>query len=261
MTTTTAIDDIRRIEDLDEARALALATYDAFVSDLDGLTSEQWEKVTVCAPWTVADIARHVLGAAESVASKREMIRQQIAAVRTRKQFDGNVLDAINAFQVANRKHLDGPEVARRIREIAPSAVDGRLAMPRFLNRVAVPAGSGGSAAVGMPSKIRLGELYRVIYTHDVWLHRLDIADALGHIPNLETDADRRLLADVVKEWADRHGQPFELRLTDGTSFRRGSRGPVLDLHPVELCWILSGRAQPDPNRPGADLLLQRVLF
>jgi uncharacterized protein (TIGR03083 family) len=257
----TNVDDVRRIEDRAEARDLALQVYDDFVADLEGVTGEQWERITVCAPWTVADIARHVLGAAESGASKGEMIRQQIAAVRTRKQFDGNILDAINNFQVAERSHLAGNEVTVLIREIAPAAVEGRLGMPGMLDRVAVPAGSGGSAAMGMPARVRLGDLFRVIYTRDVWLHRIDIATAFGKTPTIDSAADRRLIADVVKEWADRHGRPFELRLSDGAVFRREGGGPVIELEPVELCWILSGRGQPDPTRPGADLLLQRVLF
>jgi uncharacterized protein (TIGR03083 family) len=259
--TTTTVDEIRRIEDRDEARSIALAVYESFVSDLERLSDEDWERVTVCTPWTVADVARHVLGAAESAASKREMARQQFAAIRQRKRFEGNLLDAINAFQVAERAHLDGPEVARRIRAVAADAVDGRLPMPGLLDRLAVPAGSGGSAAAGMPAKVRLGELFRVIYTRDVWLHRIDIADALGRTPALDTPADRRLIADVVREWADRHHRPFELRLAGGTVFHRGAGVPVIELEAVELCWILSGRAQPDPSRPGADLLLRRVLF
>jgi hypothetical protein len=112
-----------------------------------------------------------------------------------------------------------------------------------------------------MPARVRLGDLFRVIYTRDVWLHRIDIANAVGHIPTIDTDADRRLIADVVREWADGHGRPFELRLADGPTFRREGGGPVIELEPVELCLILSGRSQPDPDRPGADLLLQRVLF
>jgi uncharacterized protein (TIGR03083 family) len=259
--TTTIIDDVRRIADREEARSIALAVYDAFVDDLEELSEEHWGLVTVCAPWTVADIARHVLGAAEAGASKREAIRQQTAAVRSRRRFDGTVLDAINAFQVAERSGLDGPQVTRRIREVAPAAVEGRLAMPRLLERVAVPAGSGGSAAAGMPARVRLGDLFRVIYTRDVWLHRIDIAKAVGNTPTVDTDADRRLIADVVREWADGHGRPFDLRLADGTGFRREGDGPVIELEPVELCWILSGRSQPDTDRPGADLLLQRVLF
>jgi hypothetical protein len=114
-----------------------------------------------------------------------------------------------------------------------------------------------------MPTKLNLGELFRVVYTRDVWLHRIDIARALGHWPALDTRVDRRIVEDVVKEWADRHRAPFDLRLggTAGGHYRRQGDGPTIELDAVDFCWILSGRGEPARDVTGSDLLSHRVLF
>jgi hypothetical protein len=113
-----------------------------------------------------------------------------------------------------------------------------------------------------MPNRVNLGELLRVLYTRDVWLHRVDIARALDREPPMEAAVDGRLVADVVKEWADRHGQPFDLHLTGtaGGHYRRGVNGQTITLDAVEFCWILSGRGKPADESSTA-LLSQRVLF
>ncbi len=74
---------------------------------------------------------------------------------------------------------------------------------------------------------------------------------------------DGRIVEDVVKEWADRHGEPFELRLTGATGgrFQRPDSGPVIEMDSIDFCWILSGRVEPERASPGASLLAHRVLF
>jgi hypothetical protein len=183
--------------------------------------------------------------------------------LRRRSDFDGNMMDAFNALQVEDHRHLDGPQVVERLRELAPKAVESRLRRARYLGRLSVPLDAGGSSAQGMPAKLGMGELFRVVYTRDTWLHRLDICDALGRTPSLDTAADRRIVEDVVKEWADRHGRPFDLRLAGQYEARyvRGSGGPVLETDPGTLCWILSGRGEPDANSAAAGLLRTRVVF
>src|ERR1035441_8310544 len=59
----------------------------------------------------------------------------------------------------------------------------------------------------------RLGYLIDTIYLRDLWMHRVDSAHALGQPLELSADHDGRIVADVVAEWALRHGQPFVLEL------------------------------------------------
>ena len=52
------------------------------------------------------------------------------------------------------------------------------------------------------------------------------------------------IVADVVAEWADRHGKDFTLTLTGpaGGSWKNGENGPVLTLDAVDFCRALSSR-------------------
>ena len=60
----------------------------------------------------------------------------------------------------------------------------------------------------------RMGYLLDVILTRDPWMHRVDIARATGRELELTPEHDGRIVADVVAEWARRHGQPCTLTLT-----------------------------------------------
>lgn len=240
-----------------DAAELARAVDDRVIADLRELAPEDWGRPTECAPWTVADMVGHLIGAAAANASVREMIRQQVWGLRHRSDHDGNALDATNDLQVRDHADLSPPERVRRLEELTPAAVAGRMRMPGLLRRVRVPLDSGGSTAEGMPSTLGLDHLVDVVYTRDAWLHRVDIARATGRELSLDPAVDGRVVADVVREWAGRHGQPFRLELTGpaGGRFVGGGGGEELRLDAVEFCRVLSGRA------PADGLLAWRVLF
>ena len=88
-------------------------------------------------------------------------------------------------------------------------------------------------------------------------MHRVDLAQATGEPLELTPNHDGRLVADVVRDWADRHGRPFRLELDGpaGGSFAVGVGGEEHSLDAVEFCRILSGRGT------GPGLLATRVLF
>lgn len=261
--TGTEIDTVELISEADEAERIGLAAYEVLVSDLTSLGPDEWRHVTVCAPWSVADMVRHLLGAAEATRSTYEMARQFLHGARKRGAFAGNTLDAVNDLQVREHGHLDPGETLDRLQAVYPESVVVRTHRSRLYDHSAIPVDAGGSTAAGMPRRLNLGRLFKVVYTRDVWLHRIDIARALGRTPTLDAEVDRRVVADVAREWADRHAQPFDLRLTGpaGGRYRRGDGGPTIDLDPSEFCWILSGRGEPAPDIPGAGLLRHRVLF
>ena len=64
----------------------------------------------------------------------------------------------------------------------------------------------------------------------------------------LTPEHDGRIVADVVADWARRHGQPFTLRLDGpaGGVFVTGEDGPEIRLDAVEFCRILSRRGSAD---------------
>jgi hypothetical protein len=109
----------------------------------------------------------------------------------------------------------------------------------------------------GPAERWRLGHVFDVILTRDTWLHRVDLARATERPLELTAAHDGRIVADVVAEWARRHGEPFALHLTGpaGGRFVHGGGGPELSLDAVEFCRILSGRA------PGEGLLTRQVPF
>ncbi len=88
------------------------------------------------------------------------------------------------------------------------------------------------------------GYLIDVILTRDPWMHRLDIAAATGTPPRLTAEHDGVIVADVVAEWADRHGKDFELTLTGpaGGTWQAGANGPAWTLDAVDFCRAVSRR-------------------
>lgn len=254
---------VRRVEDITpitfdtDARQIAVAVNDALLTLLQELEPEDWNARTECPAWNVADMAGHLIGAAKANASVRETIRQQIWAVRHKGEFDGNDLDAMNALQVRDHASLSPAQRVAMLQALVPRAVAGRMRFPRPLRGIRVSIAPSGSTADGMPTSLSLGHLNEVIYTRDTWLHRVDIARATGRRLHLTAAVDGRVVEDVVREWALRHGQPFRLTLTGpaGGTFTQGGDGAFYELDAVDFCRALSGRA------PGDGLLAHRILF
>jgi uncharacterized protein (TIGR03083 family) len=226
---------------LDRPVAMRLAATEfARCADLLGsLRESDWHVRTECPEWDVRQMAAHMLGMVEMAASIREGRRQNKAAI-----VDGGFdIDALTALQVNERADWSGPQIATRFAERWPAAVKGRRRTPWFMRRTPIPP----LPVNGSEEVWSLGYLVDVILTRDPWTHRMDISRALGREPVLTADHDGVLVADVVSEWAERHGKAFTLRLGGpaGGTWNVGSNGPDLDLDAVEFCRVLS-------KRPGA---------
>jgi hypothetical protein len=81
-------------------------------------------------------------------------------------------------------------------------------------------------------------------------MHRADAARATDRPLDLSPSHDGRIVADVVGEWARRHGKPFVLDLTGpaGGSYARDPEHPDAEriaADAVEFCRGLSGRGDP----------------
>lgn len=255
--TYTDIATVPRIQRGDEADRFAQVAYDRLVALLMTLTAEDWRRSTECPAWTVHDMVAHMVGAARGHASPLEFMRQVAHGQRHREAFDGNDTDAMNAYQVRRNAHLAPSELIAALRELAPRAVRGRRRVPALLRRRPVPLADSGSFPAGTPTSITMGELLDVTLTRDVWLHRIDICRAIGAQPDSDTDTDRRIVTDIVADWAARHRQPVQLHLTGhaGGHYEQGSAGRTIELDAIEFCRILSGRAEGD------GLLRTKVLF
>jgi uncharacterized protein (TIGR03083 family) len=251
MTVTTASRTAPRSPHLDRPTAMRLAAteYERFLAQLRLLDDADWTRPTDCPGWDVRTMASHVLGMAEMAASLRQQVHQQRAAARA-----GGGIDALTGVQVRERLHLTPPEVMDRFASVAPRAVRGRRRMPGLLRRRAVPE---EQVVGGAREKWTFGFLVDVILTRDPWMHRLDIARAIGRAPVLTPDHDGALVADVVHEWAQRHGSPYRLNLTGpaGGTWSAGDNGPELELDATEFCRLISGRGT------GTGLLAEQVPF
>lgn len=240
------------------ARPIARAEVEGFaagetarmVAVLRDLAPQDWERRTDCPAWDVRAMAGHVLGMTEGFTGLRRMVSMMRAGAKL--AGDGPLIDGMTAAQVAANAGLGTDELIDRMAAAGPAQArwrSTRRLLRRLPDKEQMPDGT--------VETWRMGFIFDVILTRDTWMHRVDIARAIGRPPELTADHDGRIVADVVDEWARRHSRAFTLRLTGpaGGTFARGDGGPTLTHDAVEFCRILAGRA------PGEGLLSQFVPF
>ncbi|WP_084958189.1 maleylpyruvate isomerase family mycothiol-dependent enzyme [Thermoactinospora rubra] len=223
-----------------EAATLAATENRRFAGLIRSLGPGEWSKQTECPAWDVRAMAGHVLGMMEFASSTREFMHVLRAGKRAAR--GRPVIDGMTEVQVAERAHLTEAQLAERLATMAPVAARSRLRRAAAVGWLPTRQEFDG----GMETW-SLGYLFKVILTRDTWMHRVDICRAIGRDIELTPEHDGRLIADVVAEWAWRHGRPYRLTLTGpaGGTFSRGDDGEdgeeiVEDA--VEFCRILSGR-------------------
>lgn len=249
MMTITRVEDIPTIT-RSEAHSLAATENERVLELLRSLDDADWARPTDCSAWDVRALAGHVLGGMEGFASFRELAHQGRAGSKA--AGDGPFIDGMTAVQVRERADLATSELLDRLASAGPRAARFRHRFPSLLRRLPMKEEVGG-----VPETWRLSYLLDVILTRDTWMHRVDLARATGRDLVLSAEHDGRIVADVVAEWARRHGRPFTLHLAGpaGGAYAAGGGGDTLELDAVELCRILSGRAE------GTGLLTQEVPF
>jgi uncharacterized protein (TIGR03083 family) len=223
------------------AMTLAAEEYSRFARVLADLTEEDWQAPTSCPGWTIRDMAGHTLGMAELAASLPEMARQLIRAGRAAKRSGKPQIDELTDLQVRKHQQLSVAELVAAVQRIGPKAVAGRRRRPALMRaRTITDHGPDGAS----PERWKIGFMTDTILTRDPWMHRSDIAQALGRPMELSREHDGVIVADVVAEWALRHGQPYELTLTGpaGGRWSSGANGEVISLDAEQFCRILSGR-------------------
>jgi uncharacterized protein (TIGR03083 family) len=230
-----------------EAMRLQAAELDRTLELLGSLDDADWSARTDCPDWDVHHMYLHVLGACDAAASMRENVHQMLAAKRHQRS-DGGPLEAgLSAVQVRERLDVTPTELVERLTAVAPIAVHKRTKLPTLMRRMKMKIDGP------VVESWALGYLVDTIYLRDLWMHRIDAARATGREPALNADHDGRIVADVVAEWARRHGQPFTITLTGpagGTYASTGSdtdsvtTAVAFELDAVEFCRILAGRAE-----------------
>lgn len=218
----------------DEGTRLSRAQYVRLVNTLDTLSPDEWAAPTACTGWDVKAVAGHVLGVLESVRWPREFVRQYVAS---RRLGLADWIDALNAVQVRDHADWSPARVAGRLRTLVEPGL-------RMRARVPAPLRNAVRLRMDVAGRVSLGWIIDVIYTRDVFIHRIDVARATGRDLVLD-DVERRIVADMVREWAARHGEPVTLVLTGpaGETYacRGGGREVVADA--VEFTLAVAGRA------------------
>ena len=234
--------------DHDDWMRAAAEEYRRLLAVLGDLDDDGWRAPTDCIGWDVRAIVAHLAGGARWAATLRELRRQ--ARHGRRLLPDADVVDGMNEVQVRERADHTPAQLLEELTAVAPRAVRARARLPRLIR--AMPMRFGPPLGT-QP----LGYLYDRILTRDAWLHRVDICRAVDRPLVLTADHDGRIVADVVDEWAQLHGRPFELVLTGpaGGTWRQGTAGDRIELEAIAFCRILSGRASGD------GLLATRVNF
>jgi uncharacterized protein (TIGR03083 family) len=225
----------------DTSMRLAATEYRRFADLLQSLRPEDWTQPTECPGWDVRAMTAHALGMVEMAASLREG-KRQLKLARGR---GGVFIDALTALQVEERADMTPAQITDRYVARGPKAARARRRTPWFVRRRVMPE----PQQVGGHDEIwTLGYLIDIILTRDPWMHRIDIVRATGAAHVLTADHDGVLVADIVAEWAARHGKPYRLRLTGpaGGSWQNGHGGPLIETDAIEFCRILSGRGHAD---------------
>jgi len=226
----------------DEAMSVAAVEYDRLLELIDRFGPEDWSRETDCSGWDVRDVVTHLLGWMKANADHAEAGRQLAVAAQEAEEKGILRLDAQTALHVREHADLTPFEVSAAVHEWAGRALAGRTA--------ATAEQRAGILSAGLPgeSDWTRGYLIDVVFTRDLWMHRIDLCRATGQPLLLTPDHDGRIVADVVADWTRRHGQPFTLTLDGpaGGAFTAGGGGPELRLDAVEFCRILSGRGSAD---------------
>jgi uncharacterized protein (TIGR03083 family) len=240
-TTTTKATEVATIPAIDHGEAMRLQAdeLDRDLALLRSLSDEQWSAPTECDGWDVRMMWLHVLGACEAGASTVENARQLAAAYR-RRRADGTPLEAgLSSTQIESRRDLSPAELVERLSHVAPRTIRGRRRLPKPVRSLKL--------AIDAPvvEKWSLGYLTDIIYLRDLWMHRVDTARATGSELDLTPAHDGRIIADIVAEWARRHGEGFVLELAGpaGGTYVAAGDGPSIELDAVEFTRALSGRA------------------
>ena len=238
MMTSTDVRSIPRIKHR-EAMQIASAENRKFAAALRDLRPDDWAKPTDCARWDVKGLAAHVIGSAAGQASPREFVRQ----VRAGKPIVSEIgaefwWDGMNELHVREREGLSVDELKAEWDKNSERAVRARRRLPRpiaWLPLINLPAPVGRKP---------VSYLFDMGFTRDVWMHRIDLTEAAGTEFNADAEHDGRIVADMVAEWAETHGEPFDLVLTGpaGGHYASGENGEHVESDTLEFFRVLAGR-------------------
>ncbi|HUC32778.1 MAG TPA: maleylpyruvate isomerase family mycothiol-dependent enzyme [Ilumatobacteraceae bacterium] len=226
--------------DHDEAMRITAVEYRKFADLMRSLSPDEWAAQTNCTLWDVRAMCAHIVGSAASQRSPREFFRQKRGGKPINAELGlVNWWDGMNELQVRERAGLSTDELIAEWDEIAPRALKARTKMPKLIRSLPL---------LPLPEPVgrqKVSYLFDTGFTRDVWMHRIDIATAIGKEPDFDAGHDGRIVEDIVTEWARIHGEPFVLELGGpaGGTFTQGTDGEHVAIDTVDFMLILAERA------------------
>ena len=225
-----------------------LTRFLALVATLD---SDDWDKATACAEWSVRDILAHQAGGYASGSSYREMFRQTL-----RIPGKGQLIeDAINDFQLKERQGKTPAALINELRQVGPIAAKKWAYQFRFGKLFSIPHPIAGT--------LSLRYLMRVTHSRDTWMHRLDICRATGRDFEQTQDHDGRIaelvILDVARLPAKKNKWPtliFDLTGIAGGTWKIGSgeAAATICMDVLDFNIFASGRYSYTEARPLASI-------
>jgi uncharacterized protein (TIGR03083 family) len=230
----------------EEAILINAEEYKRFFELVTSLADDDWNKQTACSLWTVQDIVAHQAAHVVSFTSLGSFFSQLNPLDMWPYLAKGmSILDAWNQSQVELRESRSPQELIDEIRNAMPQSLQGRDKIPAWLRGLTLPL-------PGFDQPRSMGYLFDLIYTRDMWMHRVDICSATGRKMPLDSSHDARINALIVRDLAMKsksglNGRSAILQLTGtaGGTYRIGQNltaDTTIEIDTLDFCILTSGR-------------------
>lgn len=211
-----------------EATAMAKLELERFLALVTSFSEDDWEKSTACPLWSVRQILAHVTGATAAYARWSEFKRQGNPKVQRPYRASGlSSLDSMNQIQVDDRASASPAALIDELQTVGPRAIATRARLPVLLRALRVPLPALGGI-------VPIGYLTDLIYTRDMWMHRLDLCRATQREMVMTSSHDGRIVALVVRDLEKKLSA--RLRTTSIIYHLSGNAGGI---------WRLGARVSP----------------
>src|SRR5258707_11871387 len=232
-----------------EAMGMATLELERFLALVTSLPEDAWEKPTACTRWNVRQMLAHVTGAAASYARWSEFKRQNSFKVQRPYRVSGlSFLDSLNQIQVDDRASATPAALIDELRTVGPRALATRARLPVLLRNLRLPL-----PALGL---VPIGYLTDLIYTRDMWMHRLDLCRATGREMVMTPEHDGRIVSLVMRDVAKKlaatlrkTSMVYHLSRSVGGTWQLGAEVPpaaTLHLDVLDFNLLASGRLTPE---------------
>lgn len=232
-----------------EAISMATLELERFLALVTSLSEDEWEKPTACTRWNVRQILAHVTGAAASYARWSEFKRQNsLRAQRPYRASGLSYLDSLNQIQINDRASATPAALIDELQTVGPRAIATRARLPVLLRALRLPL-----PALGI---VPIGYLTDLIYTRDMWMHRLDLCRATQREMVMTPEHDGRIVSLVMRDVAKKLAATlrttsivYHLSGSFGGTWQLGAKMPpatTIHLDVLDFNLLASGRLTPE---------------